>query len=132
MLNIPAPCFDVGKGFSQKIEVVKGLTTINLHIFFKGMDAWEDRTHSLTFQLNFSISGTCYFLDAQFRDMPMSAISAHSSPNSLSACIRVILEPHYRYSLLTCLIPSSIFFIFLFLIMLPVEKIMYQGVVFRN
>ena len=88
--------------------------------------------HSLTFRLNCSISGTCYFLGAQFRDMPMSAISAHSSSNSLSACIRVILEPHYRYSLLTCLIPSSIFFIFLFLIIIPVANIIYQDIVFSD
>ena len=68
----------------------------------------------LAVQLNPSISGTCFFLEAQLREITISAISARRGSNSLSACIHVILKPCWRYALLTCLIPSSMFFTFIF------------------
>ena len=68
------------------------------------MAAQADGTHSLTFQLNCSISGTCYFLDTKLRDMQILEISEHSGSNSLPECMQVILKPHWRYSLLTWLI----------------------------
>ena len=92
----------------------------------------EDQTYSLTVWFNRSISGTCSFLDAQFRDIPISSIYAHRGSNSLSACLRVIFKTSCMYSLFTCLITSSMFFNFLFLIILPVENIMCQDMVFMN
>ena len=86
----------------------------------------------MTVWLNCSILGTCYFLDAQFRDMPRSSIAALRGSKLLLACMSVILNPRYRYSLCTCLIPSSMFFIFLFLIILPVENILCQDTVSRK
>ena len=82
--------------------------------------------------LNHSISGTCYFLDAQLRDIPRSSISAHSGSNSLSSCMWGVFKPCCRYSFLTCLIPSSVFFTFQVLIMLPVANIMFRYIVFMN
>ena len=96
------------------------------------MTAQADQTRSLAVWFNRSISGTCSFLDAQFRGMPISAIYAHRGSNSLSACLRVVLKTSFSYSLLTCLIPYSMFFTFLFLIILPVANIMCQDMVFRN
>ena len=64
--------------------------------------------------------------------MPRSEIYARSGSNSLSACMRVILKPRYSYSLLTCLIPSSMFFNFRFLIIINMENIMCWDMVFRN
>ena len=94
------------------------------------MDARAYRTHYFTVSLNRSISGNCSFLDAQFRDILRSAIYAHRGSNLLSACMRVILKPCCRYSLWTCLIPYLVFFIFRFLIILPVTNIMCQDMVF--
>ena len=42
------------------------------------------------------------------------------------------MKPLFRYSLWTCLIPSEMFFIFIVLIIIPVENIMCQDMVFRN
>ena len=39
-------------------------------------------------------------------------------------------KPRWRYILLTCLIPSSMFLTFHFLIIIPVANIMYLGMVF--
>ena len=132
VLDSPASGFDGGKLFSQKIAVTKRWTIISLDIHLKIMHDWEDRTRSLTLQLKRIISVTCSFLDMQFMDMTGSAISAHSSWNLLSACIRVVFKPHFRYSLLTCLIISTMFSIFRFLIILPVENILCRYMVFRN
>ena len=112
--------------------MVTKLTIINLDIHLKGIAARADRTHSLTVQFNFSISSTCSFFDAKFRNIPRSAIYNFRGSNSLSACICVILKPRFRYSLWTCLIPSQMFFIFRFLIILPVANIMCQDMVFRK
>ena len=118
--------------FSQKIAEAKMWTIINLDICLKGLATWEDQTRYLMVQLNISISGTCSFLDAHFRDIPRSAISARSGPNALSFYICVVLKPHCRHILLTCLIKSSMFFEFLFWIILPVANIMCRGIVFRK
>ena len=96
------------------------------------MSAWADWKRSLTFHLNQSISGTCYFLDTQFKDITRSTISAHRGSNLLSAGICVILKPLCMYSLWNCLITSSILFIFRFLNILPVADIMCWYMVFRK
>ena len=103
----------------------------SFRFFLKGMDSWVDRMHSLTVRLNRSISGTCSFLDTQFRDIPRSAISACRGSKSLSACMSGFLKLRCRYSLWICLIPSSMLF-FLFLIILPVANIMCQDMVLRK
>ena len=100
--------------------------------FFKGMDDWEDWKHSLAVWLNSSTLGTSYLLDYQFRDMPTSTIYAYRGSKYLPACMRMILKSLCRFSLWTCLIPSSMFFIFRFLIILPVTNIMFQDMVFRK
>ena len=125
VLDSPAPGFDRGKSFSQKIAVATRWTIVNLDIRLKIMDAQADQTRSLTVRLNFSISGRCSFLDAQFINMPRSEVSARSGSNSLSECIRVVFKPCFRYILLTYLIPSSMLFNFLFLIILPVANIIF-------
>ena len=89
-------------------------------------------TRSLTVQIKCSISGTCYFLCAQFRFIPRSVISVHSGSNHLSEFMRVILNPHFRYNLCTCVIPSAMFLIFRFLIILPVSNIMCRDTVLRK
>ena len=81
VLDNTVPGFDRVKAFSQKIAEAKRWTIINLEIRLKGMTAQVDRTRYFMLQLNRSISGTCYFLDAQFRDMPRSAISARRGSN---------------------------------------------------
>ena len=97
LLENPVPDFDGGEAFSQKISVVAIWTIINLEIHLKVMAAWVYWTCFLAVQLNFSISGTCSLLDAHFRDMTRSSISARRGSNSLSACISVILEPRFRH-----------------------------------
>ena len=87
---------------------------------------------SLTFLLNCSILGTCFFLNVQFREMPRLAISAHCGSNSLSACLRVIFKPRCRYICFTCLVPSSTLFTFRFLIILTVLNIIFRDMVCRN
>ena len=120
------------KVFIKKISAATRWTIIHLEISLKVMAAWTDRTFSLVVWLNHSISGTCYFLDGKFREMPRSSISACSGSNYLSSCKHVILKPCCRYSLLTCLIKSSMFFTFLFLIIIPVANIMCWDIMFRN
>ena len=107
-------------------------TIINLDICLKGLATWEDQTRYLMVQLNLSISGTCSFLDVHFRDIPRSAISARSGPNALSVYICVVLKPHCRYILLTCLIPYSMFFTFWLLIIIPVVNITCRDMVSRK
>ena len=112
MLDSLAPGFEGINAFSQKIAVSTIWIIIDLEIRLKGMADREYLTSSLKVRLNCSIPGKCSFLEAQFRYMPISAIYPRSGSNSLSACIQVILKPRCRYSLLTYLITSSIFFIF--------------------
>ena len=89
-------------------------------------------TCSLMVWLNCLILVICSFLDAQFRKMPRSSIYACSGSNQLSACIQVILKPHCRYIILTCLNLYSMFFILLFLSILTVENTICQDMVYRN
>ena len=96
------------------------------------MADWVDRTRSLAVQLNCSISCTCSFLDAQFKEIPRSDISAHSGSNSLPAYMCVMFEPRSRHILLTFLIQSSMLFTFRFLIILPVENTICQDMVFMK
>ena len=91
-----------------------------------------DWTHSFTVRLNCSISGTCSFLDAQFKDMPISAISAPRCSDLLSSRMRVVFKPSCRYIFCTCLIISSILFIVQLLITLPVTNMMCWYMVFRK
>ena len=114
VLDCPAPGFGRGREFRQKTAGATIWTLIHLEVCLKGIDYREDKTHSLKVQLNHSILGTCYFLDAQLMEIPISAIYVLISLTSLSVCMWVILKPRFRYSLLTCLIPSSTFSIFRF------------------
>ena len=93
------------------------------------MAAWTDLTHFLTFQINFSFSGTCYFLDEQFRFIPRVVISIHSGLKLMSACIRVIPNPQCGYNLCTCMIPNAKFFIFRFLIIISAANMMFRYIV---
>ena len=107
-------------------------TIINLEIRLKGISDWLDWKYYLTVLFYSSISYICPFLDVQFMDIPRSAISISRGSNYLSSCICVILKPCCRYSLLKCLIPSSVLFTIRFLIILHVANIMFQYVVFRK
>ena len=107
-------------------------TIVYLYICLKDMAAWVYQTRSLVLQLNRSILGTHYFLDAQFRDMRRFTISVHISTNSLSSCLRVILKPHCRYILWTGIIPSSILFIFQFMGIIPVANIVCWDIMFSK
>ena len=64
--------------------------------------------------------------------MTISAISSHSGLNSLLEYIWVVLKLHCSYKLLSCLIPSSIFFNFRFLIIPSIYNRMCQDIVLRN
>ena len=132
VLDSPAPGFYGGKYFIQQTAVATRLTIINLDICLKDVAAREYCNNSLTVRLNCSISGTCSFLDAKFRDMPISFISARSGSNLISVCIHVFLKTCCRYSLLNYLILSSMFFTFLFLIILTVVKIICRDILFRK
>ena len=96
VMENPAPGFNGGKAFIQNIAMVTGWTIINLDIKLKGMAAWAYWTSFLKILLHRSISGTCSFLDAQFRYIPRSTISNCRCSNSLSERMRVILKPRCR------------------------------------
>ena len=81
VLESPDPGFDGGREFSQKIAVAKRWIIINLEIRLGVMAAHAYRKCSLMARLNHSISGTCYFLDTQLRDMTRSSTSARSGSN---------------------------------------------------
>ena len=98
----------------------------------KGMAYCAYGTRSLTVRFNSSIPGTCFFLDAKFRDMPRSAVSVHRGSNYPASCNHVIFNSCFVYSLLNCLTPSSVLFNFRFLIILPVLSITFCGMVFRK
>ena len=114
VLDSYAPGFVKGKSFSKTLAVETRWNIINLEIRLKGISTWVDQTRYLKVRLDSLISGRYYFLDAQLREMPRSAISAPRCSNLLSACIPVILKPRCRYILMTCLIPSSMFFFSVF------------------
>ena len=105
---------------------------INLNIRLNSMVDQKDLTLSLTVRMKRSLSGTCYLLDAQFRFMPRVVTSLLNCSNSQSACICVILNPRCRYNLCTCMIPSEMFSIFQFLIILPLENMMCHYMLLRK
>ena len=65
-----APGFDGGKTMIQNMAEAKKCTIIILDTRFIGMADQADLTPSLSVRMKCSISGTCYFLDAQFRFIP--------------------------------------------------------------
>ena len=105
---------------------------MTLDISLNTMVARADLTRSLMVRMKRSISGTCSFLDAQFRCMPISVISLRSGSNSQSVCICVILKPRCRNSLCTCVIPSEVFSTFRFLIIFPMAKMMCRDMGLRK
>ena len=123
---------DGGKSLSQKMAEATICTIISLDICLTGMVARVDLTCSLTVRMKCSISGTCYFLDAQFRSMPIEVISLSSGSNSQLVYIFVILKPLCRYNLCTHVITSAMFSIFRFLVILPVENMMCRNMVLRK
>ena len=132
MLDSPAPGLNGIKAFIQKMTLLTRCIIIDFEICLKGTSAWVYWTRSLAVQLGSSILGTCSFLHTQFRNMTRLAISGDSGSNSLSECMRLILKPNCRYSLLTFLVPSSMFFTFRFLIIFTVENRICRDMVFRN
>ena len=64
--------------------------------------------------------------------MPREVISLHSGSNSQSSFIYVILKPRCRYNLCTCMIPSTMFSIFRFLIIISMANMMCRGMVLRT
>ena len=66
----PAPGVDGGKALIPKMAEATGFTIISLDIRLNRMVAQADLARSLTVCVKRSISGTCSFLDAQFRFMP--------------------------------------------------------------
>ena len=79
----PPVSFGKGKGIHQKMVVATIRTIINFETRVKSMGTWSDQTNSLMVQLNHSNSRTCYFLDAQLREILRSAISDRSGSNSI-------------------------------------------------
>ena len=132
MSESPVPGVYGGKSLIQKMAYATRCTIISLDIRLNGMVDRADLTRSLTVRMKRSISGTCYFLDAQFRFMPRAVISLRSGSNSQSVCMCVILKPICGYNLCTCVIPSTICSTFRFLIILPVAKMMCRDRVLRN
>ena len=98
----------------------------------KSVAFWADQTHYLMVQLNHLKLGTSYFMDTQLIVIPIAANSNRSGSNYPSSCMRVIFKPLWKYSLLIWLIHSSMFFIYQFLIILPVANRICQYMVLRN
>ena len=114
------------------MEEATRCTIIILDIRLNGTVAQADLTRSSTVQMKRSISWTCYFLDVQFRFIPRAVIYLRSGPNSQSSCICGILKPLWRYNLCTCMIPSAMFSIFRFLIIIPVANMKCHDMVLRK
>ena len=128
----PASDVDGGNALSQKMAEAKICTLVMLDICLNGMVDRVDLTRSLTVRMKLSISGTCSFLDAQFRFIPRAVIFLRSGLKSQSVCMCVILKLRYRYNLCTCLIPSAMCSTFRFLIILTVENMMCRNMVLSN
>ena len=107
-------------------------TIISLDIRLNSMLDWAHLTRSLMARMKHSILGSCSFLCARFRFIPRMVISLHSGSNSLSVCICVILKSRYSYNLCTCVIPSTLFSVLRFLVILPVANIMCRYIVLRK
>ena len=93
MSDSPEPGVDGGNSLSQKMAEATRCTIMRLDIRLNGMVDRADLTRSLTVRMKRSISGTCPFLDAQFRFMPRAVIYLRSVSNSQSVCTCVILKP---------------------------------------
>ena len=132
VLDSTVQSMDIGKAFNQKMEVVTRWNIIIFKTRAKGMIAWSDWTRSLTVRISHSISGTCYFLLMKLRLMTSSDTSGCSGLDSLSVCMRVIMKPCCKYSLLKLLIPSLMFSIFWFIIILPIPNWIYWYMVLSN
>ena len=78
MSDSPVPGVDGVNALMQKMAEATRCTITSLDIHLNGMVDWVDMTRSLKVQMKRSISGTCYFLDAQFRFMPRAVISLRS------------------------------------------------------
>ena len=100
---------------------------IHLEICLKGISSWVYQTSYLAVWLNCEISSTCSILDAQFRDMKISAIYFRRGSKFLSSRIRGMQV--YLVNLF-----NSIFnlFIFEYLIILTMANIMCWDMVFRK
>ena len=116
----------------QNMGEATRFTIIILYIRLSGVVDQAGLTHSLTVQMNHSISGTCSFLDAQFSFISRSVIYLHSGLSQLPACICEIFNPCCKYNLFTCVIPSAMFLIFRILIILPVANMMCHVMVLRK
>ena len=77
----PVPSVYGGNALIPKMAEATRCTIISLDIRLNGMVAQADLTCSLTARMKRSISGTCSFLDAQFRFMPRAVISLRSGSN---------------------------------------------------
>ena len=132
LLYNPAPVFDGRKAFIPKIALVTIWNKIDPDIFLKGMAVWADLTRSLTEYLNCSISGTCYLLNEQFRNMTRSSILSCRVSNLLSVCIHVVLRPRCRYVLRTYSNLSIRLFNLRFVIILTVANIICCDMVLIN
>ena len=78
----PASCVDGGNILSQNTAEATRFNTIGLDIRLNKMVARADLTCFLTVGMKRSISGTCSFLDAQFRFMPRAVDSLCIDSNS--------------------------------------------------
>ena len=132
MSDSPDTGVDGGNALIQKMAETTRCTIISLDIHLNGILAWADLTRSLMVHIKRSSSGTCYFLDAQFRFMPRVVIYLRSGSKSQSVCICMILKSLCRYNLCTYVIPSAIFSNFRFLTILPVANMMYCDMVLKK
>ena len=118
-----------GNALIKKISEATRCTIMILDICLNGMVDRVDMSCYLIVRMKCSISGTCCFLDAQFRFMPGAVINLRSSSNSQSVCIYVKLKPLCMYNLCTCMVPSTMFSIFRFLIILPLANMIIRDMV---
>ena len=132
MYESPVPGVDGGNALRQKMTEATRCTIIILYILLNIMLDQLDLNRSLTVQMKRSISGRCFFLDAQFRFMPRVVIYLRSCSYSQSVCICVILKPLNMHNLCTCGISSTTFSIFRFLIILTIANMMFRDMVLRK
>ena len=132
MSGSPATGIYGGNTLIQKMPEATRCTIINLDIRLNGMVAQADLTRSLTVRMKLSISGTCSFLDAQFRFMPRAVISLRSGSNSQSVCMCVILKARCGYNLCTSVIPYTMCSTFRSLIIITMANMMCRDMVLRK
>ena len=116
----------------QKTAEATRFIIIRLYIRLNGMVDRAYLMRYLTVDIKRSISGKCSFLDAQFRFIPRVVIYLRSVSNLLLVCIYVILKPHFRYRLFTCMILSTMVSMFRFLIVIPVANMTCRDMVLRK